>query len=73
MKGNLFLLAIAVSLFSFTDQDADKEKRKLVALADKMVLAANRLSSIQDDYGLEIIDEYAPLAEYVIKSLEGKK
>lgn len=72
MKGNLFLGTIVICLFVFTHTDEGKENRKLRALADKMILTANRLSSMQDDYGLEIIDEYVPLAEYVISSLKGK-
>lgn len=47
----------------------DGDSRKLLALADKLILTANGLSSTQDDYGLSIANEYAPLAEYVIKCI----
>lgn len=51
----------------------EKEKRKLLALADKLVLMSNGLSSEQSDLGLAIASEFAPLAEYVISSLGDEK
>lgn len=50
----------------------DKDHRKLIALADKLILTANGLSSVQDDFGLDSANEYAPLAEFVIKQLKDK-
>lgn len=44
----------------------DKDQRKLLALADKLILTANGLSSVQDKDGLDMANEFAPLAEYMI-------
>lgn len=44
-----------------------KEQRKLRALADKLILMSNRLSSEQSELGLSFADEYVPLAEFFIK------
>lgn len=50
----------------------DKDHRKLIALADKLILTANGLSSVQDDFGLDLANEYVLLAEFVIKQLKDK-
>lgn len=78
VKWYLFILAatmlnagIIKGAISKTSVD-DKEAARLVALADKMILTSSRLSSTQDADGLAIVDEYVPLAEYVVKTL-GKR
>lgn len=66
------LLILGIGVTSAATQTEDKEATKLVALADKMILASQRLSSTQDPNELAIIDEFVPLAGYVVKTL-GKK
>lgn len=51
----------------------DKQKRKLIALADRLILMSKGLTSEQDYPVIVLADEYAPLAEYVIESLKENK
>lgn len=70
--GLILLLVLGIGITRAATQAEDKEVIKLVALADKMILASKRLSSTQDPNELAIIDEFVPLADYVVKTL-GKK
>lgn len=49
----------------------DKQKKKLIALADRLILMSNGLTSEQSADVLAIAEEFAPLAEYVIASFGG--
>lgn len=44
-----------------------REIKKLRAIADKLILMANGMSSEQSELGLAIAEEFAPLAEFFIK------
>lgn len=59
---------------SASDLDpSSKEATKLRALADKLILITRGLSSSQNDGELDMAEEFAPLAEFVIKQLDPKK
>lgn len=59
---------------SASDLDpSSKEAVKLRALADKLILITRGLSSSQSDVELDMAEEFAPLAEFVIKQLDPKK
>jgi len=50
----------------------DKQKRKLIALADRLILMSRGLTSEQTADALALSEEFAPLAEYVIATLSDK-
>jgi len=50
----------------------DKQKRKLIALADRLILMSRGLTSEQTADVLALSEEFAPLAEFVIESLKDK-
>lgn len=60
-----------------TDEDLmseeEKNNKKLLALADMLVQVANGNSARQSMTEINMAQEYAPLAEYVIKQLGAPK
>lgn len=47
----------------------EKQKKKLIALADRLVLMSKALTSEQTNEAIYWANEFAPLADYVIESL----
>lgn len=74
MKAMIYLSVLgfvaAVAVARPANRIDDRETIRLRALADKLILTSNGLSSVQDSDGLAMAQEYAPLAEYVIRTLE---
>lgn len=48
----------------------DKEKVKLRALADNLILTTRGLTSRQEKWELDMAEEFAPLAEFVNSKLK---
>jgi len=48
-----------------------KQRKKLIALADRLILMSNGLTSEQTSDAIALANEFAPLAEYVIESTRG--
>lgn len=76
MKNLMFVLVFySLSVGASThpqqvDKEKEREKIKLRALADNLILTSRGLTSRQEQRDIDFAEEYAPLAEFVNQKLK---